>query len=406
MEPPSHLFAVARTNRHYDVAIVGAGPVGLAVAIELSQLGLAVLVLDRRPPLERDTRARPQLLVARTGDLAHLAELGVDVRDDKLVSLLAIRTERDLASGTVVSGELRKLPRWFDRAERLDTLARQPPIALVPIAKLQQALLARALNLGAEVQYECEVTRLRRHAREVSVVCSNGLSVRATMAIVATGAARPLITSLLGEPVSALPEQRLIAGVFAVGGDRGRWVRVEIPVPGHPEAVRCTLLQTPSYSGSGTAVLIDPRVSATASEDQLRTCFDAAAHELGLAGAPYLHEPQVFSASVTEVPRRFIAGDNRAPVIIAGDAAQTGHVFSGQTCFINVALALSLCDQLRGARKAIADRAMQSPQLTRALTHYAGESAHGASLLAQASHRHLTRHAPGKWALAGVATAS
>ncbi len=327
MEPPSH--SDTRTNRDYDVAIVGAGPVGLAMAIELAQLGLAVLVLDRRPPLAHDTRARPQLLVARTGDLAHLAQLGIDVRDDKLVSLLAIRTERDLASGTVVSGELRELSRWYARAERLDVLAQQPPIALVPIAKLQQAMLARALDLGAEVQYECDVVRLRRHAREVSLICANGISLRATMAIVATGAARPLIANLLGEPVSALPEQRLIAGVFAVGGDRGRWVRVEVPVAGHPEAVRCTLLQTPSHSGSGTAVLIDPRLGGTPGEDQLRACFDGAVRELGLAGAPYLFEPQVFTSAVSEVPRRFIAGDNRAPVIIAGDAAQTGHVFSG-----------------------------------------------------------------------------
>jgi glycine/D-amino acid oxidase-like deaminating enzyme len=220
------------------------------MAIELSQLGLAVLVLDRRPPIEHDTRARPQLLVARTGDLAHLAQLGVDVRDDKLVSLLAVRTERDLSSGTVVTGELRALPTWYDRAPDLMALASQPPIALVPIAKLQQALLARAIDLGAAVRYGCDVTRLRRHAREVSLVCSDGQSLRATMAIVATGAARPLIASLLRQPAAVLPAQRLIAGVFAIGGDRGRWVRVEIPVPGHPESVRCTLLQTPTHSGS------------------------------------------------------------------------------------------------------------------------------------------------------------
>ncbi len=123
MEPPSFTLP---TNRTFDVAIVGAGPVGLAIAIELSQLGLAVVVLDRRPPLEQDTRAPPQLLVARIGDLAHLAQLGVDVRDDKLVSLLAIRTERDFASGTVVSEEIRWLSRWFDRPDQLHALARSP----------------------------------------------------------------------------------------------------------------------------------------------------------------------------------------------------------------------------------------------------------------------------------------
>ncbi len=400
MEPPVFHHATSRT---FDVAIVGAGPVGLAIAIELSQLGLAVVVLDRRPPLEQDPRARPQLLVARTGDLAHLAGLGVDVRDDKLVSLLAIRTERDLASGTVVSGEIRGLSRWFDRADRIETLAGQPPVALVPIAKLQASLLARAALAGACVLYECDVTRLRRHAREVSITCANATSIRAAMAIIATGSARSLIASM---SATVLPEQKLIAGVFAVGGDRGRWVRVEVPVEGHVEAVRCTLLQTPAYSGSGTALLIDPRLGGTASEAQLRACFDGAARVLGFADAPYLHEPQVFSAAVTEMPQRFIAGDNRAPVVIAGDAAQTGHVFSGQTCFINVALALGLCHRLRKAKQAITDRAVHAPQLAKAFAHYETESTLGASLLAQASYRHLARHAPGVWALAGIAQRS
>lgn len=400
MEPPSFTLP---THRTFDLAIVGAGPVGLAIAIELSQLGLAVVVLDRRPPLEQDLRARPQLLVARTGDLAHLAQLGVDVRDDKLVSLLAIRTERDLASGTVVSGEIRGLSRWFERADQLEALAGQPPIALVPIAKLQAALLARATSSGATVLYDCEVTRLRRHAREVSIACANGTSIRATMAILATGAARSLIASIVRDPASVRPEQKLVAGVFAVGGDRGRWVRVEVPVPGHLEAVRCTLLQTPAHSGSGTALLIDPRLGDTASEDQLRACFDGAARVLGFAEAPLLHAPQVFSAAISEMPQRIIAGDNRAPVVIAGDAAQTGHVFSGQTCFINLALALGLCKRLRKAKQAITDRAVQAPQLAKAFAHYETESALGASLLAEASYRHLARHAPGAWALAGVA---
>lgn len=403
MEPPSFY---PTTNRDYDLAIVGAGPVGLAIAIELSQLGLAVVVLDRRPPLEQDTRARPQLLVARTGDLAHLAQLGVDVRDDKLVSLLAIRTERDLASGTVVSGEIRGRSRWFDRADHLTTLAGQPPIALVPIGKLQAALLARATALGATVLYDCDVTRLRRHAREVSVTCANATSIRAAMAIIATGSARALIASIVREPVAVTPSQTLVAGVFAVGGDRGRWLRVEVPVPGHVEAVRCTLLQTPAHSGSGTALLIDPRLGGEPNPAQLHACFEGAAKVLGFAGAPYLHEPQVFSAAVSEVPQRIIAGDNRAPVVIAGDAAQTGHVFSGQTCFINVALALGLCDRLRKAKRAITERQVQSPQLTGAFAHYSSESALGAWLLAEASRRHLARHAPGAWALAGVALRS
>jgi len=50
---------------YVDVAIIGAGPVGLAIAIELARLDLTTLVVDRRPPPAEDTGLRPQLLVAR-----------------------------------------------------------------------------------------------------------------------------------------------------------------------------------------------------------------------------------------------------------------------------------------------------------------------------------------------------
>ncbi len=394
------------SRRDFDVAIVGAGPVGLALAIGLARLELSVLVLDRRPPLDRDARARPQLLVARLGDLANLAELGVDVRDESLVSMLAIRTERDLASGTVISGEVRELPRWLSRTPDLRALAGQPPIALVPIARLQQALLARALEHGVDVCYGHDVTRLRRHARYVSLATARGASARAALAVVATGAARPLIASLLRSQLpAAIDGRRLVAGVFDVGGDRGRWLRVEVPVRDQAP-MRCTLLQTPALSRAGTALLVDPQLDGVASPEQLQGCFVTTARTLGLTGAAYLVEPQVFDSTVTELPRRIVHGGNRAAVVIAGDAAQTGHVFSGQTCFINIALALELCTALSGATSAIVGRDVNAPALQRALLRYAQASETGAAILARASQRHLTRHAPGAWALAGIATAT
>ena len=65
-------------TEYFDVAIIGAGPVGLAIAIELARLDLTTIVVDRRPPPADDSGLRPQLLVARSGDLANLAHLGVE----------------------------------------------------------------------------------------------------------------------------------------------------------------------------------------------------------------------------------------------------------------------------------------------------------------------------------------
>ena len=189
---------MARTlgRDEYDVAVIGAGPVGLAIAIELARLELSVLVVDRRE--EDDVAVRPQLLVARAGDLANLEHLGVPIHDPWTVTRLAQRVETDLASGTVVRGDVD--PPDAAPVQDLRTLASQPPIALVPIGRRQDALLHRAAISSVTTRYGCTVTRLRRHARYVSITCDDGSAVRATIAIIATGAARPLISTVRGFP--------------------------------------------------------------------------------------------------------------------------------------------------------------------------------------------------------------
>lgn len=231
----------------------------------------------------------------------------------------------------------------------------------------------------------------------VSVTSTDGRNERAAIAIIATGAARALIG---GVAIVNMPDQRLLAGVFAVSGDRASWMRVELP--GAMRPVRCTMLQTPT---AGTALLVDPQLGGTATPEQLHGCFERAAITTGLAGAPLLAAPRVFVTAVSTVAKRSLAGDGRAPVVIAGDAAQTGHVFTGQTCFVNLALALGLCDQLAGAKAALVDRTVNAPALLRALARYDRQSELGAAILAQASARHHMTHAAGAWALAGIANA-
>ncbi|MFN0245278.1 MAG: FAD-dependent oxidoreductase [Kofleriaceae bacterium] len=402
--PPPIVFG----GQEFDVAIIGAGPVGLALAIETARAGLSTLVVDRRPPLAEDTRVRPQLLVARRGDLAHLVHLGVDVRDPHTVSLLETRCEGDHASGRIVRGDVVTLRGEPQRARDLWSLAAQPPFALVPIGRLQQTLLERALAHGAVVHYGCDVTRVRRHARFASLTCADGTSARAAMIVIATGAARPLINSVLPSNGGAEGRvQRLIAGMFdtAEQRTRGRWIRVELPVRGYAQAARCTILQTPTEAKAGTAVLVAPQVIGTPTDEQLQECYDAAAHTYGLAGQRPVAPPMVFDTSVTTMTKRFAAGDGRAPVVIAGDAAQTGHVFSGQTAFVNIALALGLGEHLRAEKTAVKERRVNDEGLVGALAHYDGQSEIGAAILARISQRHYNLHRAGAWAHAGIARA-
>lgn len=377
------MLELARTS--YDVGIVGAGPVGLALAIELARLGFATLVVDRRPPPDEDPGLRPQLLVARAGDLAHLAHLGLDTEDPRLVSLLAARTEGDLASGKFARGEVSAgdLSDVQFRPRDLKALAAQRPLALVPIGRLQRALLDEARRAGAEVVYACEVTKLRRHARDVSFSCGD-THVTADFAIVATGAARALVGATHPR-FDDSPAHQLMGGVFDASPEAGHWTRLEVPLGGDL-VVRATVLETTEEMGAGTALIVDaPR------PDLLKRGFLEAARAHGLAGARFVSAPAVFATSVASVSHRFVGGDGRAPVVIAGDAAQTGHVFTGQTCFMNLALALGFAERLR-----------HQPVLA-ALARYEQQSQLGAAILAERSARHMTRHRAGGWALAGVA---
>ena len=389
-------------SEFFDVAIIGAGPVGLSIAIELARLDLTTLVVDRRPPPEEDTGLRPQLLVARLGDLANLDYLGVDIRDPQIVTLLASRCEADLSTGRTIQGGVATLRSVPPQTSNLWELAAQPPRALMQIGRLQQVLLERALQHGAVVHYGCEVTRVRRHARFASLVCADGTSLRAALVVIATGAARSLAKELLrGECEVELPEQRIVGALYAGGSDEGRWIRVELPVPGLERLARATILHT---TEAGTGVLVS--APGQPSNELLHHAFTVAAREHGLAGVPFLVEPQIFATAVTAMTRRTIAGDARAPIVIAGDAAQTGHVFTGQTCFVNLALAVRLASELRHARKVIAQRKLGDATILRVLAGYETQSQIGAAILSRSSQRHYAPHASGEWALAGVARAN
>ena len=357
-----------------------------------------MLLVDRRP--EADASVRPQLLVARAGDLANLEHLGIDIADPYTVTMLQTRVERDLASGQMIRGEV--TAGAATPAQDLFTLASQPPLALVPIGRLQEALLERADAARVTTRYACQVTRLRRHARYVSIMCADGSSATAPLAIIATGAARPLIDTQRGLSVQHTASARMIAGLFAANADRGRWVRVELPVAGFTAPSRCTMLQTTS---AGTALLVDPQLAPNATPEQMQQHYDAAARVHGLEGAPCIVKPQIFATALSTMHTRFIGLDGRAPILVAGDAAQTGHVFSGQTCFVNLALALRLCEELRHAKRALAERKINDASIARALGRYNAQSELGAAILARSSARHYAAHQPGAWALAGVARA-
>lgn len=377
-------------HHSFDVAVIGAGPIGASLASELSRCGLSVVLVDRRPPPAEDA-LRPQLLVAREADLARLANLGVDVDDPDVVAPIESLCRGDLVRDWCRCDDAEVPEPVLDARYGLNSTAFGRPAALVPIGRLQAALVDIARANGADVRYWFDVSRLRRHARAVSLSAADGSSVRATVAIVATGARRSLATGELR--VGSAP-RRLMGGVFAVPADTSVWLRAELPIGGFSRPGLCTLLQTCTDTGAGTALLVDAPARVP-TDAQLRECFWLAARAHGLAGAHQLVPPAVFETAVATSDRRVVDGDGRAPVLVAGDAAQTGHVFTGATCFVNLALAVELATALCGARAAIVDRRLRDTALVDAFARYERASAHGAHVLARASRPHFNARSGG-----------
>ena len=135
----------------HEVLIVGAGPVGLTLAIDLARRGVAVRVIDARPtpsPLSRATEVQPRSLeifeavgVARSLIGEGVKILGLDLCDDG-----ALITSIDTASADTPFPFLLSLPQ----------------------ARLEAILTAHLLGLGVTV--ERGVSMVRPEADEDSVI--------------------------------------------------------------------------------------------------------------------------------------------------------------------------------------------------------------------------------------------
>lgn len=159
-----------------DVAIVGAGPTGLALACELRLAGVTCRVLERRADEPNLTRAFA--VHARTLEL-------LDARDmaDQLVEQGIVVREVQPAPGAVL--DLRALP------------SRYPMLLIIAQSGTERMLEQRAKETGAEIVRDAEVVGLRQDAAGVTLDIDGGRSVRARY-VVGTDGAHSKIRDLIG----------------------------------------------------------------------------------------------------------------------------------------------------------------------------------------------------------------
>ncbi len=153
-----------------EVAVVGAGPTGLALAVTLASAGIDFVLLDRRERSADTSRAA--VVHART--LEVLDELGTAPE--------LIARGRRAEEITVREGARRLLRVPFDGLP-----TRFPFALVVPQYETEDVLASRLRQLGGEVHRPYEVTGVTQDAEGATLAMASGQTLRAAYVVGADG---------------------------------------------------------------------------------------------------------------------------------------------------------------------------------------------------------------------------
>lgn len=153
-----------------DVLVVGAGPVGLAVAASLAGQGRQVTVVDRQAAGVNTSRAA----VIHPRTLEMLERIGVS---DRLADLGIHSKQFNIADGdrTLVPVRFDKLPTAY------------PYVLMVPQSTTEQVLLERLEELGGKVHRPYVASGLRQTADGAEVTLESGEVIKAQYVVAADG---------------------------------------------------------------------------------------------------------------------------------------------------------------------------------------------------------------------------
>ncbi len=155
---------------HTQVAIVGAGPTGLALAVTLASAGIDFVIVDRLA--EGANTSRAAVVHART----------LEVLDDLGAAQALIDRGVRVDRFTVRDGTRRLLTVPFDGLP-----TRYPYTLMVPQCDTEAVLLARLRALGRDVHRPCQVDSVAQDPDGVTLTMSTGETLRAGYAVGADG---------------------------------------------------------------------------------------------------------------------------------------------------------------------------------------------------------------------------
>ncbi|MFC9810748.1 FAD-dependent oxidoreductase [Streptomyces virginiae] len=326
--------------QHTEVLVVGAGPTGLALAVDLARSGVAALVVERSGSLFPGSRGKG--LQPRT--LEVLDDLGVyeEVRAAGAPYPVGMVWQDGVRVGE---------QRMFDDVAPDEGAPYVGPW-MVPQWRTQEILAARLAELGGEIAFGREVTGVEQDPEGVTVTFAAGAPVRARYAVAADGGRstvrRALGIGMTGESVD--PSPMLVADLRIAGLDRDNW-HVFPPADGAGFLAICPLAGTEDFQ----AVAQFPEgVEPDLSLEGIRAVVAARSHM-----AP---------ADVTQVrwasdfrPRAAMADRFRdGRVFLAGDSAHVHSPAGGQGLNTSIQDAYNLGWKLAavlrgGARESLLD---------------------------------------------------
>jgi 2-polyprenyl-6-methoxyphenol hydroxylase-like FAD-dependent oxidoreductase len=294
-----------------DVLVVGAGPSGLTLGIDLARRGVDALVAERADGLFPGSRGKG--IQPRT----------MEVFDD-LGVLDAIRAAGGPYPVGMIWQDGRRMGehRMFDPAEATEDSPYAEPW-MVPQWRTQEILLARLEELGGRVAFGREAAGLTQDEDGVTVRFASGADLRARYVVAADGGRstvrRALGIGMTGETVD--PSPMLVADVRITGLDRDNWHIFPASGEGDGFMAICPLAGTEDFQvvaqfPEGTAVDLSP--------DSVRKLVAARSH--------------LTPEDVTDVqwasdfrPRAALADRFReGRVFLAGDAAHVHSPAGGQ----------------------------------------------------------------------------
>ncbi|MFJ8280804.1 FAD-dependent monooxygenase [Streptomyces griseoviridis] len=196
-----------------DVVIVGAGPTGLALGIDLARRGVAALVVEKAAGLFPGSRGK-----------------GIQPRTMEVLDDLGVVDAIRAAGGPYPTqlfwrdGRPAGEHRMFDPAEAGED-SPYPEPWMVPQWRTQEILAGRLAELGGRIAFGHEVTGLTRDDDGVTLSLADGTALRARYAVAADGG-RSTVRRALGVPMtgeSVDPYPMLVADVRITGLGRDHW---------------------------------------------------------------------------------------------------------------------------------------------------------------------------------------